>query len=121
MKTIKDLKDKIVQSEKEIKLLEKDKSNNHKLIYRKIKKQLKLIVFYRYCSIYLESKPKKEYLISEGLRIKKILSVINERYITWLNTTPEANGSKNPRSMYDTEMRVKTLKLQYKTLDFLIN
>lgn len=82
------------------------------------KKRLKLL---NSTLMYLETNPSTDFVLSESERLKGVIDRINNNsnFANWKQATPGAYKLKNPISAYRTEMNLKMLKDQLKTLEFI--
>lgn len=109
MKTIKEVN-------QEIKSLNEEALEAGEKRIKAIKKRLEELHLYK---LYLETKPREEFLIQEVERLKKTINSVESHFNDWIMFN--AAKYKNPYLAYKNEMGVPALKKQLKTVEYLIN
>lgn len=109
MKTISQIKQEVLSVEREYREV---------LMPKKIRKHLLVL---NQCVLYLETSPNKEFVNHQLETVSKKIDAAKARFTEWLQNTPEAKKVKNPRALYDSEMGLKELRLQLKTLKYLLD
>ena len=109
MKTIERIDEEITQAQTALKNCES----------REAKRLTEKIAALRRCRLYLESNPRPEFIKETIGTIKGRLMSIEEKYHLWYQY--KGSRVRNPKAAYNTEMKVKTLEAQLKTLEYLMS
>lgn len=109
MKQLKEIHEKINSLMKE--------TPQYKKARRRYEKEMQ---FLRSCQFYLETEPTEKFLGKQLTECKRRIEVINEGFLTWLQTNPKDAECKNPKSKYRSLMGYRTIQNQIRTLEFLI-
>lgn len=86
----------------------------------KINKNAKEITFLRSVILYLETNPKEEVAIKTRDKIKAKIKMIDAGFSAWKRNTPGLDLSKSNKGKYHTEMGMKSLKIQLRTFDLIL-
>jgi hypothetical protein len=111
MKTIKEIELEIIEIGKSMKDLDSK---------RAINTESRKIEILRQCKLYLETNPKPEFIEEMKSSVEFRIDLIRERYGAWC-ACRNLSQFKNPLHHYYNEMGMAQLKLQLKTLEYLIN
>lgn len=93
---------------------------NPNLVKKDANKLRKEIQQLQMVKMYLEHEPRREFIDSEILRLAKLIPTLNDGYREWLNNNPKANLLKNPKSKYEKEVKLPTMRKQLKALKFIL-
>lgn len=84
---------------------------------RRIEKHL---LFLKSCKLYLENNPSEGFIKEQLDLVEKKISYLDRGFDAWKVDNPDSI-KKNPKTAYYTECGMKALKLQLKTLKYLID
>lgn len=71
--------------------------------------------------MYLETGPKLEFLLKEKERLSSIIAAKEEQFEYWSkNVCDKSLDVKKRKSTFDRELGIKTLKVQLKTINFIL-
>jgi hypothetical protein len=108
MKTVKEINQEIKDLILSLKEADRFKSKS-------IKKRIELL---KMCKLYVESKPRPEFLEAEVKDIERKIDVLNGRFGLWNETN--ASKFRNSRAAYNTESGINSLKAQLKAVRYLV-
>jgi len=89
---------------------------NHGYKDRKMKRE---ICMREESLLYLETNPREPFVVEMRNHVKRVIKILNKRYPAWAET----NGDKfkNPRTIYNREMGIPSLRQKLKTLNYLLS
>lgn len=70
--------------------------------------------------LYLESKPREEFVKDEQARLIRVIKIINDRYPEWLAHAPKNNIIGKERTYYNRITNIAAYKKQLKTINFIL-
>lgn len=115
MKTIKQVNADIKEVEKEIKELSEDKPLSWE------KKMQNKIIFMRTVIKYLETEPRIEFVKAELDRLTDSINKLNTGFVHWCNSLKENLTNTQAKNKFETEVGIKTMNKQLKTLRYILS
>jgi hypothetical protein len=119
MKTIEALESELTNIRKELEEFKKFNSNYDDYVKFENKKRNR-IEFISMCKLYIDTSPRESFIKSELNRLEKRLEKLDGGFAFWFKSSGLTDFKQGER-IYASEVGIKKIKEQIKTLSFLLN